>query len=281
MSMTTGTPGLHALPRAYLFVPADRPERFAKARASGADAVIVDLEDAVAPEAKARARDALALALDASAPLVVRINAAGTPWFEDDLELCRHPGVAAVMLPKAEGIDAVCTVVETTYHDVLPIIESARGLKEIHSIASVPGVIRLAFGSVDLALDLGIDCAPDGAEIELLAFRSQLVLASRLAGLAAPVDGVSTAIDDLQRLQADTERSRRLGFGAKLCIHPKQLASVQAVFTPPPERIDWARRVCEAFAAAGGAAVAVDGQMVDLPVVQRARAVLRDAGLRG
>jgi citrate lyase subunit beta / citryl-CoA lyase len=279
MSMATSTPGLHVLPRAYLFVPADRPERFAKARASGADAVIVDLEDAVAPEAKASARDALATALDASAPLVVRINAAGTPWFEDDLELCRHPGVAAVMLPKAEGIDAVCTVVEITYKDVLPIIESARGLREIHSIASVPGVIRLAFGSVDLALDLGIDCAPDGAESELLAFRSQVVLASRLAGLAAPVDGVSTAIEDLQRLQADTERSRRLGFGAKLCIHPKQLAIVQAVFTPTPERLDWARRVCKAFETAGGSAVAVDSQMVDLPVYQRAQAVLRDAGL--
>ena len=279
MSMATSTPGLHVLRRAYLFVPADRPERFAKARASGADAVIVDLEDAVAPEAKASARDALATALDASAPLVVRINAAGTPWFEDDLELCRHPGVAAVMLPKAEGIDAVCTVVEITYKDVLPIIESARGLREIHSIASVPGVIRLAFGSVDLALDLGIDCAPDGAESELLAFRSQVVLASRLAGLAAPVDGVSTAIEDLQRLQADTERSRRLGFGAKLCIHPKQLATVQAVFTPSPERLDWARRVCKAFETAGGSAVAVDSQMVDLPVYQRAQAVLRDAGL--
>jgi citrate lyase subunit beta/citryl-CoA lyase len=279
MSMATSTPGLHVLPRAYLFVPADRPERFAKARASGADAVIVDLEDAVAPEAKASARDALATALDASAPLVVRINAAGTPWFEDDLELCRHPGVAAVMLPKAEGIDAVCTVVEITYKDVLPIIESARGLREIHSIASVPGVIRLAFGSVDLALDLGIDCAPDGAESELLAFRSQVVLASRLAGLAAPVDGVSTAIEDLQRLQADTERSRRLGFGAKLCIHPKQLAIVQAVFTPTPERLDWARRVCKAFETAGGSAVAVDSQMVDLPVYQRAQVVLRDAGL--
>ena len=279
VSMNGSTPGLQALPRAYLFVPADRPERFAKARASGADAVIVDLEDAVAPEAKARARDALALALDESGPLIVRINAAGSPWFEDDLKLCRHPGVAAVMLPKAEGIDAVCTVVETTFKDVLPIIESARGLHEMDNIARVPGVIRLAFGSVDLALDLGIECAPDGTEIELLAFRSQLVLASRLAGLAAPVDGVSTAIDDLQRLQADTERSRRLGFGAKLCIHPKQLATVQAVFTPSPERLDWARRVCKAFETAGGSAVAVDGQMVDLPVVQRARAVLRDAGL--
>jgi citrate lyase subunit beta/citryl-CoA lyase len=267
------------LPHAYLFVPADRPERIAKARASGADAVIVDLEDAVAPEAKVRAREALAALLDEAAPLVVRINAAGTPWFDDDLELCRHPGVAAIMLPKAEGIDAVCTVVETTYQDVLPIIESARGLHEMDSIARVPGVIRLAFGSVDLALDLGIDCDPDGAEIELLAFRSQLVLASRLAALAAPVDGVSTAIHDPQRLQLDAQRSRRLGFGAKLCIHPQQVATVQAVFAPSPDRIAWARRVCEAFAAAGGAAVAVDGQMVDLPVVQRARAVLRDAGL--
>ncbi|WP_371329013.1 CoA ester lyase [Polaromonas sp. AER18D-145] len=276
MNMATSP---RSLSRTYLFVPADRPERFVKARASGADAVIVDLEDAVAPEAKARARDALALALDESGPLVVRINAAGSPWFEDDLKLCRHPGVAAVMLPKAEGIDAVCTVVETTFKDVLPIIESARGLHEMDNIARVPGVVRLAFGSVDLALDLGIDCAPDGAETELLAFRSQVVLASRLAGLAAPVDGVSTAIDDLQRLQADAERARRLGFGAKLCIHPKQLAIVQAVFTPTPERIDWARRICKAFASAGGAAVAVDGQMVDLPVVQRARAVLRDAGL--
>ncbi|MDR3455493.1 MAG: CoA ester lyase [Rhodoferax sp.] len=267
------------LPRSYLFVPGDRPERYAKARAAGADAVIVDLEDAVAPEAKPRAREALAAALDEAAPIIVRVNAAGTPWFADDLELCRHPGVAAIMLPKAEGIDAACAVVEVTYKDVLAIIESARGVEQARQIASVPGVMRLVFGSVDLALDLGIDCAPDGAETELLAFRSQLVLASRLAGLAAPVDGVSTAIDDLQRLQADAERARRLGFGAKLCIHPKQLAIVQAVFTPTPERLDWARRVCKAFASAGGAAVAVDGQMVDLPVVQRARSVLRDAGL--
>ncbi|WP_114973454.1 HpcH/HpaI aldolase/citrate lyase family protein [Rhodoferax ferrireducens] len=277
--MTAHTSGLKALPHAYLFVPADRPERIAKACASGADAVIVDLEDAVAPEAKVRAREVLAALLDEAAPLVVRINAAGTPWFDDDLALCRHPGVAALMLPKAEGRDAVCTVVEATGKDVLPIIESARGLHEMHNIARVPGVIRLAFGSVDLALDLGIDCDPDGAEIELLAFRSQLVLASRLAALAAPVDGVSTAIHDPQRLQADAQRSRRLGFGAKLCIHPQQVAAVQAVFVPSPQRITWARRVCEAFAAAGGAAVAVDGQMVDLPVVQRARAVLRDAGL--
>jgi citrate lyase subunit beta/citryl-CoA lyase len=268
-----------ALPRAYLFVPGDRPERFGKARASGADAVIVDLEDAVAPQAKARARAALAAAMDESAPLLVRNNAVGTPWFAEDLELCRHPGVAAVMLPKAEGIDAVCEVVETTFKDVLPIIESARGIEAASAIARVPGVIRLAFGSVDLALDLGIDCDPEGREDELLHFRSQLVLASRLAGLAAPADGVSTAIDDAAHLAADAERARRLGFGAKLCIHPKQVAPVQAAFTPTAMQVAWARRVQDAFATAGGAAVAVDGQMIDRPLNERALAILRRAGI--
>ncbi len=266
------------LPRAYLFVPGDRPERYAKARASGADAVIVDLEDAVAPEAKVRARDALAAALDEAAPLVVRINARGTPWFADDLELCRHPGVAAVMLPKAEDIDAVCQVVETTFKDVLPIIESARGLEEVRAIARVPGVARLAFGSVDLALDLGIDCDPEGREQELLPFRMQIVLASRLAGLASPADGVSTAIDDADRLRADTERARRMGFGAKLCIHPKQVAPVQASFAPTAAQVAWARRVRDAFAAASGAAVSVDGQMIDRPLNELALVILRRAG---
>jgi citrate lyase subunit beta/citryl-CoA lyase len=266
-------------PRTYLFVPADRPERYAKARAAGADAVIIDLEDAVAPDAKARARAALAAALDEAAPVIVRVNAAGTPWYEEDLELCRHPGVAAVMLPKADGIDAVCHAFESAFKDVLPIIESARGVEEVRAIARVPGVARLAFGSIDLAVDLGIDCAPDGGEAELQPYRAQVVLASRLGGLAAPVDGVSIAIDDAARLRTDAERSRRLGFGAKLCIHPKQIAVVQAVFVPDPERVAWAQRVCTAFAAAGGAAVAVDGQMIDVPVVERARAVLRSAGL--
>jgi citrate lyase subunit beta/citryl-CoA lyase len=266
-------------PHTYLFVPADRPERYAKARAAGADAVIVDLEDAVAPDAKGRARDALADALDEAAPVIVRVNAAGTPWYEDDLELCRHPGVAAVMLPKADGIDAVCHAFEATFKDLLPIIESARGVEEVRAIARVPGVVRLAFGSIDLAIDLGIDCAPDGGEAELQPYRAQVVLASRLGGLAAPVDGVSTAIDDPERLRADAERSRRLGFGAKLCIHPKQIPVVQAAFTPDAQRVAWAQRVCAAFAASGGAAVALDGQMIDMPVVERARAVLRSAGL--
>lgn len=272
---TQGTP----LPRTYLFVPADRPERYGKARASGAEAVIVDLEDAVAPAAKGAARDALADALDGAAPLIVRVNAAGSPWFEDDLALCRHPGVAALMLPKADGIDVVCHAFELTFKDIVPIIESARGIGEVRAVARVPGVVRLAFGSIDLALDLGIECAPGAGEAELQPYRAEVVLASRLAGLAAPIDGVSTAIDDAAALRADAERSRRLGFGAKLCIHPRQIAVVHSAFGPHPQSVEWARRVWAAFEASGGRAVAVGGEMVDLPVAQRARAVLRDAGL--
>lgn len=268
------------LPRSYLFVPADRPERYAKARASGAGAVIVDLEDAVAPAAKKGARDALAGALDEAAPMIVRVNAAGSAWFDDDLELCKHPGVAAVMLPKADGIDVVCHAFESTFKDVLPIVESARGLEEVRSMARVPGVARLAFGSIDLALDLGIECASGGDEAELQSYRAQVVLASRLAGLAAPIDGVSTAIEDVVALRSDAERSRRQGFGAKLCIHPRQIAVVHAAFSSDPQRVEWARRVCSAFDASGGAAVAVGGEMIDLPVVERARAVLRSAGFQ-
>lgn len=264
-----------ALARSYLFVPANRPERIAKARAAGADAVIVDLEDAVPPQDKDAARGQAAAALDEAQPVILRINAAGTRWFADDLELCRHPGVSAVLLPKSEGIDAVCAVVEHSFRDVLALIETARGIDSARAIAQVPGVARLVFGSVDLQLDLGID----GEDEELHWFRSQLVLASRLGGLAAPVDGVTTAIDDEARLRADVRRALRFGFGAKLCIHPRQVAAVHAAFAPTPEQLDWARRVVEADAAASGAAFSLDGRMVDAPVVRRAATLLERAGV--
>ena len=125
-----------------------------------------------------------------------------------------------------------------------------------------------------LVLDLGIDGEGD----ELLMFRSQMVLVSKLAGLRAPVDGVSTAIDDAEALRADAERARKLGFGAKLCIHPRQVAIVERAFAPSDAERDWARRVLEAAERAGGAAVAVDGKMVDKPVMLRARAILDDSG---
>jgi citrate lyase subunit beta/citryl-CoA lyase len=262
--------------RSLLFVPGSRPERFDKALAAGADAVIIDLEDAVAPTDKLRAREAVREWLKPQHAVMLRINSADTPWFTDDLTLCGAPGVAALMLPKAEHADTIATLMKQGAHAVLPLIESAPGFAALGAIAGAPGVQRLVFGSIDFQVDLGMR---DALEDELLVFRSQIVLASRLAKLQAPIDGVTTAIDNEARLQADVLRARRLGFGGKLCIHPKQVAGVHRGFAPSEADIAWAQRVLAAARATGGAAVAVDGKMVDKPVLLRAEAVLRDARL--
>lgn len=262
-----------AVPRSYLFVPASRPERYAKAFAAGAHAVIVDLEDAVAPAEKDAARAALASALPPEAPALVRINAAGTPWFDDDLRLCRDRRVTAVVVPKAEDaavLGHIHAMLDARAR-ILPLIESARGLWHADGIARAPGVGRLLFGSIDFQLDLGV------ADDELVAYRAQLVLVSRVAELPPPVDGVTTAIDDADALERDLKRARRLGFGGKLCIHPKQVGPVNAAFRPAPDEVAWARRVVAAAAGSGGAAVAVDGRMVDRPVLLTAQAIIAAA----
>jgi citrate lyase subunit beta / citryl-CoA lyase len=264
-------------PRSYLFVPGDRPERFDKALAAEADAVIVDLEDAVAPGAKEAARAALTGWLNADRRVVVRINAADTPWFEADLRLCGWPGVCAVMLPKAEDTAVLARVrAAAPGRALLPLIETALGFDRVRTVAAAAGVERLVFGSIDFQLDMGMR---GGAE-ELLPYRAAIVLASRLAGLQPPVDGVSTAIEDTREVLGDTQRARRLGFGAKLCIHPRQVAVVNAGFSPSAEELAWARRVLAAAEKSSGAAVAVDGKMVDKPVLLRAEALLREAALR-
>lgn len=259
--------------RSYLFVPATRPERFAKALESGAQAVIVDLEDAVSPADKDRARAALAAWLSPARPVLVRINAAATPWFAADLALCTQPGIAGIVLPKAENADDIERVVRASNErvPVLPLVETAQGLWNARALGEAPGVVRLLFGSIDFQLDLGV------RDDALLAYRAQIVLASRVAGIAAPVDGVTTAIDDADTLRRDTERARELGFGGKLCIHPKQVAVVNATFRPTEGEIAWAQRVVAADATAQGAAVAVDGKMVDRPVLAQAHAILAEA----
>jgi citrate lyase subunit beta/citryl-CoA lyase len=263
-----------APPRSYLFVPAHRPDRFDKALASGADAVILDLEDAVAPQEKARAREAVARWLRLDHAVLVRINAAGTEWFDDDLALCRNAGVAGVVLPKCESpaqVDAVTSAAPGV--DVLPLIESARGIAAVNVIAVTRGVQRLVFGSIDLQLDLDMACD----DAELLPFRLQLVLASRLAGIDPPIDGVVPAFDDMAAIRDAASRARRLGFGGKLCIHPKQVDAVNQAFSPSASDIAWARRVLETAKSSGGAALALDGAMIDKPLVLRAEAILKRA----
>lgn len=272
----------HSIPQAshsaadissYLFVPGNRPERFEKALATRAGAIIVDLEDAVPVAAKAAARQAAAAWLTPEKPALVRVNAAGTPWFSDDLAMCIDRGVIGIVLSKAEELDEIALIADRARDRIaiFPLIESARGIANVSAIAGERNVRRLIFGSIDFQLDLGIDS--DDAD-ELLHFRSQLVLASRLAQLSAPVDGVTTDLQDDVRLSADAARARRLGFGGKCCIHPRQVDVVNRNFSPTADQIAWARKVLSAAQAAGGAAVSLDGEMLDRPVYARAEGIL-------
>jgi len=269
--------------RSFLFVPGDRPERLAKALASAADAVILDLEDAVAPAAKPAARAALAQCWPGLGPaerqrLLVRVNAVPTPWHGDDLALLETlPGLAGLgglVLAKAESASQLQAVARRLPGlPLLPLIESAQGLLQLQAIAQVPEVLRLVLGHIDLQADLGMACGPD--EAEMLPARWQLVLASRGAGRVAPVDGVTVALDEPGQTLSDARRARRLGFGAKLCIHPSQIEAVHQGLAPSAAECDWARRVLAAADAVGDAlgagALRVDGRMVDAPVLALAR----------
>ena len=256
-----------------LFVPADRPERLAKAVAAGADAVIVDLEDAVAPEAKAAARERLAEALASLPagipPLLLRINAKGTAWHTHDVATAAGLPLAALMLPKAENETDILRVGGETGLPVVALVESARGIDRIDEVAGA--ACRLAFGSIDYAADLAI-----GHTRQALAHaRARITLASRLAELPAPIDGVTTAVHDAALLADDCAHAREMGFAGKLLIHPAQIEPARTAFLPSASEMDWARRVLQAAPEKG--AFMLDGAMVDAPVLARARQILARA----
>ena len=262
-------------PTVALFVPADRPERFQKAMGSGADIVIVDLEDAVASENKASARANVAALLRYQSNLVVRINAPGSPWHQEDLAAVagRSAAVAAVMVPKVESVDELRQVRahldEATR--IVPLIESAAGIARLEHLLTCDGIWCAAFGSLDFALDLSCAHTWDA----LLMARSRLVLHSRLAGLPSPIDGVTTAIDNPDLCEADALRASQLGFGGKLAVHPNQIDAIRRGFQPDAASISWAHSVVDASLAGGAARV--QGAMVDRPVVERARRILIQA----
>ncbi len=254
-----------------LFVPADRPDRFPKAFASGADAVIIDLEDAVAPDGKASARAALVsgreILAGAECPVLVRVNAFGTSWHDDDMALAAALPLAGIVLPKAGTARDVAEAARTAGVPVLALVESALGLAAARDIARAAA--RLAFGSIDFANDLGCAHVRDA----LLAARGELVLASRLAGLAGPLDGVTVAYGDAAAVEDDARYANLLGFSGKLLIHPSQIEPARAGFMPSLAERAWAERVL----ATGEGAVAVDGAMVDAPVRLRAETIMRRA----
>ncbi|MFL9898321.1 CoA ester lyase [Paraburkholderia fungorum] len=269
----------------YLFVPGDRPERFVKAVAAGVDVVILDLEDAVAPERKDFARAAIAeawsplceQALKAGVELCLRINCLREEAFTADFALCQRLTPALVMVPKVESPDEIATVTSALPSTrTLALIETATGVLESRAIALAPGLARLVLGSVDLMLDLGV--TDDGTPLDTV--RSMLVLASAHAKIGGPVDGVCTSINDVERIRGDATRARSFGFTGKLCIHPRQAAPVSHAFEFTDDELSWAARVVEAAAASAGSATTVDGAMVDAPVILRAQRILSRARLR-
>ncbi|HKI14301.1 MAG TPA: CoA ester lyase [Roseiarcus sp.] len=257
----------------FLFVPADRPDRWAKAFAAGADAVILDLEDGVAASAKPGARRALREGRDAidaaPCPILVRVNARSSDDYSLDLDAVRDLGLAGVMLAKAETAADVEATSAATGAPVVALIETARGLAAARLIAAA--CARIAFGSIDFAADLGTAHTPAA----LASARSELVLASRLADRPAPIDGVTTSIKDPDLVRADAAHACELGFSGKLLIHPAQIAPAMDGFRPSDDDVAWAERILSARGALGAAAV--DGAMVDAPVFLRAEQILRRA----
>jgi citrate lyase subunit beta/citryl-CoA lyase len=266
----------------FLFVPGSRSDRFIKALESGADGIILDLEDAVAKEDKQKARDAIHSAwptftAEQKKRLIIRSNAPGSHFYAADLILAKELDVACLLIPKSESLDQIngaALILPNTA--IIPMIETAIGLDRLNEIANSEQVLRLALGNIDLQADLRMVCDPQ--ETELQHARFQIVLASRLAQIAPPIDGVTPSTDDIERITDDAERAKRMGFGGKLCIHPKQVSIVKDAFMPTSEEVSWAQRVIEADQASKGGAVKLDGRMIDRPVVLLAQRTLVRAG---
>jgi citrate lyase subunit beta / citryl-CoA lyase len=260
------------LSRSFLFIPATRPERFEKAAHSGAHRVIIDLEDGVAPEDKAAARRNAA-SWQGRTSAIVRVNAVETPFFASDLEMVCENGINLLMLPKADlmALEQLASQLNGRC-DVIALIETVAGYADLRSICKSPIVSQLAFGN----LDFGIDAGVTEMSRELDPVRLQIVLESRRARLPPPVDGVTTSWSDPVAFSGDVARAKALGFAGKLCIHPIQVKLVNEAFLPTAEEIRWARRVMEAVAGKGGA-VALDGKMIDAPVIRRAEGILQSA----
>jgi citrate lyase subunit beta/citryl-CoA lyase len=256
--------------RSYLFAPGHNERLLGKVFDAGADAVMLDLEDAVPPEHKEAARRLVADVL-VDRPAWVRVNAAGTAWCAADLEAVAERAYG-IRIPKTECAADVAWVAERAPgKPIICAIESARGVLAAHEIACAPGVRHLAMGGVDMQRDLH---AGNG-NLHTLYVRSHLVVASRAAGIERPIDSVYPRLDDDAGLRDQAEFAHALGFFGKSAIHPRQLPVLHEVFTPGDDELAWAREVVAAFDTAGGAATRLrGGEFVDLPVAERARRVL-------
>lgn len=268
--------------RTVLFVPGDRPDRFDKATASGADSILIDLEDAVQPERRPEARVAVVdwveqLTDRPQRPLVlVRVNSHDSEDLALDLEALSGLELDGVVAPKFSAT-AVDTWSGFSAYPVVAIVETAEGFRDIASIRSTPScVARLGFGAVDLAADLGLAWSATNPVLHVA--RCDLVLASRALGLAAPIDTAFTDLADVDGFQQDCRTASLMGYGAKFLIHPNQVALAASELDPDTDELQWASRVVEAWEAEsshGRGAFSLDGRMIDEAVVKRARSLLR------
>lgn len=262
--------------RSWLYTPANRPEMLAKALGRGADAAVIDLEDAVPRPEKDAARrtlaDWLAESGASSTAVYVRVNN-DHELLADDLAAVAGSGITGVWIPKVEGTDLL-EEVRSLLPDVeiVALIESARGWQMAMTVAEHPATAQLAAGEADLVADLGVDPSP--GEPELLPFRMDLVAASTAAGLPPPIGGVEVAIDDLEGLTESSVRLRRMGFGGRQVIHPSQIDPVNAAFTPTAEEVAWARGVLDQAERGDGVWRDEHGNMVDEAIVRRARRIV-------
>ena len=280
--------------RSMLFTPGHRPDLIAKASRSAADAVIVDLEDAVATGAKDQARSNLTSLPQSPIPFFVRVNGVETGLLWQDIVAAVHAGVAGVILPKAEDRAVILKVcgalsgLETAAGQpegsvaLIPLIETAVGVQNAFEILDgCPRVEAVMFGSGeqgDLVADLGVQWEPTGTGLHYS--RSRVLLASRAAGVPHPIDGAFMNFRDRDALRVESELARRLGYVAKLAIHPAQVSPINEVFTPTPEEVAHHRAVLEMFERAeaeGTASIGADGRMVDYAVARTARSVLARA----
>ncbi len=281
------------LHRTYLFAPGNHPRKVAKVFGAGADAVVLDLEDAVAVAEKVATRAVVVEALQAPRNCLgyVRVNGLDTDYCHGDLQAVVAPGVDGVMLPKVEAPSQLETVdwllgqlerergLAPGAIDLLPIIETGRGVAAAEAIAGAETrVRRLSFGAGDYTRDMGMVWT--GAEAELAHARATIVLASRVGGLEPPIDTVFIDLADEENLEGSARTAQSFGFQGKLCIHPKQVAPVNRVFSPDAGAVAQAEKHVAAFReaeAAGSASIQVDGYFIDYPIYEKAARVLRIA----
>jgi len=293
-----GQSNMSQLNRTFLFVPGNHPRKVAKVFEAGADAVILDLEDAVAVSEKAATRGVVrdALQRERACRAYIRVNALDTSLTFDDIDETIDANLDGIVLPKVERAADLEMVdwlianlerkrgIKAGQIDLMPIIETGHGLANVRDIAASPvaRMKRLSFGAGDFTRDMGMEWSR--AETELLPARSEILLASRIAGREPPIDTVFIHINDDTGFEASTQTIRDLGFQGKLCIHPAQVPIANAALTPSQADVAWARRIIAAFneaEAAGSASIQVDGYFVDYPIVVKAERVVTIAEAAG